>query len=443
MKKNSALKMTILVVSIILISLIAFVGIYKSENGIMKNIMPEYSVGKELSGSRFIIFGVDTSNEEVTISTEEGSEETTESIPVNSKEVLTEGNYELAKSIIQKRLNNFGVINYDLRVDKATGNIALEVAENSGIDDILIYLLAPGKFQIIDAETEEVLIDNSHIKEAKTMYYTDTEGTNVYLDIVFDDEGKTKLEEISKTYVATTDEEGNTTQKTVTIKLDDDTITTTYFGQTMSNGELPLTIGSATTDSTIIQDYFVQSGQLAILLNNGVNPIVYNVTTNEYVSPIITTDVLNKIILAVVIVVALMLVYLIVRYRTLGIIGALSMVGYIALYLIIVRYTDIVVSLEAMAAIGISVLLQFVFVQALAKAMQAENASAKIAMNKELVKNISVQIPLYIMAVVFVFAAWETIKSFGIALFWGLAISLLYNFVFTKTMFIQKEAMKK
>ena len=211
----------------------------------------------------------------------------------------------------------------------------------------------------------------------------------------------------------------------------------------MSNGELPLTIGSATTDSTIIQDYFVQSGQLAILLNNGVNPIVYNVTTNEYVSPIITTDVLNKIILAVVIVVALMLVYLIVRYRTLGIIGALSMVGYIALYLIIVRYTDIVVSLEAMAAIGISVLLQFVFVQALAKAMQAENASAKIAMNKELVKNISVQIPLYIMAVVFVFAAWETIKSFGIALFWGLAISLLYNFVFTKTMFIQKEAMKK
>ena len=109
----------------------------------------------------------------------------------------------------------------------------------------------------------------------------------------------------------------------------------------------------------------------------------------------------------------------------------------------IVRYTDIVVSLEAMAAIGISVLLQFVFVQALAKAMQAENASAKIAMNKELVKNISVQIPLYIMAVVFVFAAWETIKSFGIALFWGLAISLLYNFVFTKTMFIQKEAMKK
>lgn len=96
-----------------------------------------------------------------------------------------------------------------------------------------------------------------------------------------------------------------------------------------------------------------------------------------------------------------------------------------------------------MAAIGISILLQFVFVQALAKAMKKENASAKVIMNKELIKNISIQVPLYIMAIVFVFASWESIKSFGIAMFWGLIIALLYNVIFTRTMFIQKEAMKK
>lgn len=443
MKKNNALKMTILVVSIILISLISFVGIYKTENGIVKSAMPEYSVGKEFAGTRLIAFSVDTSNEEKTITPEEGGEEKTESVPVNSKEVLTEANYELAKNIIQKRLNDFGVINYDLRVDKTSGKIALEVADNREIDDILIYLLAQGKFQIIDTETEVVLLDNSHIKEAKTMYYTDTEGTNVYLDIVFDEKGKTILEEISKTYVETTDAEGKTTKKTVTIKLDDDTITTTYFGQTMSTGELPLTIGNPTTDANTLQNYFVQSAQLEILMNNGVNPIVYDITTNEYVSPIIGEEVLSKIVLAVMVVVGLMLVYLVIRYGTLGIISALSMVGYIALYLLAVRFTDTVVSLEAMAAIGISILLQFVFVQALAKAMKVENVNAKAVINKELIKNISIQIPLYIMAIVFVFASWETIKSFGIAMFWGLAISLLYNLLFTRTMFIQKEAMKK
>ena len=461
MKKNSALKLTVLIVCIILISLISFVGIYKLQGGMIKNIMPDYLVSKELNGTRLIKFVVDDSTKEVESATteettEEASEETsaedeteeqadenTETVPVNSKEVLTAENYELSKNIIQKRLNQFNMINYDLRVDTTTGDIALEVPENSGIDDILGYLLSQGTFKIIDTETEEVLLDNSNIEEAKTMYYTDTTGTTVYLNIVFNDEGKQKLEEISKTYVETTDEEGNSTTKTITIKLDDETITTTYFGQTMSNGELPLTIGSPTTDSNTLQNYFVQSGEIAIVLNNGIIPIVYDIGTNEYVAPVITQDILNKIILAAIIIFALMVVYLIIRHRTYGIISALSIIGYIALYLIVVRFTDTIISLEAMAAIGIAIILEFIFVQAIAKKLRENSANADVTIKKELIKNISLQIPMYIMAVVFVFVEWETIKSFGIALFWGLIISLIYNFVFTRLMFIQRANMKK
>lgn len=456
MKKNSALKMTILIISIILISLISFIGIYRLQGGMIKNIMPDYLVSKELNGTRLITFVVDDSTKEVATNTSEESaegssdettnestDENTEQVPVNSKDVLTEENYELAKNIMQKRLNQFNMINYDLRVDKTTGNIALEVPENSGIDDILAYLLSQGNFQIIDTDTEEILLDNSNIEEAKTMYYTDTTGTTVYLNIVFNEEGKQKLEEISKTYIETTDEEGNSTTKTVTIKLDDETITTTYFGQTMSTGELPLTIGTTTTDSNTLKNYFVQSGEIAIVLNNGINPIIYDIGTNEYVAPIITQDILNKIIIAAVIILALMVVYLIIRYRTLGIISALSMIGYIALYLIVVRFTDTIISLEAMAAIGIGIILEFIFVQAIAKRLREDVANADGAIKKELIKNISVQIPIYIMSIVFVFAEWETIKSFGIALFWGLIISLIYNFVFTRLMFIQKANMKK
>lgn len=448
MKKNSGLKLAILIVSIILIILISFVGIYKLKNGAMSNIMPDYIVGKELNGTRLITFKVDESNKEDTSeSTDENLEEKKESTPVNSKEVLTEENYQLAKDIIKKRLTQFNIINYDLRVDKSTGTIALEVGEDGTIDDVLSYLLAQGKFTIIDTETEEVLLDNSKIKEAKTMYYTGQTGTNVYLNIVFNDEGKAKLEEISKTYVETTDDEGKSTKKTVTIKLDDETITTTYFGQTMSNGELPLTIGTETTDSNTLKNYLVQSGQIAILLNNGVNPIVYNIETNEHVSPIITADILNKIIMVAIVILAIMILYLIIRYKSLGLLSGLALVGYIALYFIVVRFTDVVISLEAIAAIAISIILEFIFVNAVSKAIREKSVTADITIKKELIKNISIQIPLYIMGIVFVFVEWETIKSFGIALFWGLIISLIYNFVITRLMFIQKanilEAKKK
>ena len=444
MKKNNGLKLTILVICIILISLISFVGIYKLQGGSIKNIMPEYTTSKELNGTRLITFKVDTSNKEdskTTATTDGADDENTEKTPVNSQEVLTEENYELAKNIMKKRLDQFNIINYDLRVDKTTGTIALEVGEDGQIDDILAYLLSQGNFTITDTDSGEVLLDNSKIKETKTMYYNGTSGTNVYLDIIFNDEGKSKLEEISKTYVETKDDEGNSTKKTITIKLDDETITTTYFGQTMSNGELPLTVGSASNDSNTIKNYLVQAGELAIVLNNGINPIVYTIGTNEYVAPIITPDTLNKIIISALVVLAVMIVYLVIRYKTLGIISALSMVGYIALYLITVRFTDTIISLEAIAAIAISILLEFVFVQAIAKAIKKDSANATKTINKELIKNISVQAPLYIMAIVFVFVEWETIKSFGLALFWGLIVSLVYNLIITKYTFIQKANM--
>lgn len=444
MKKNNGLKLTILVICIILISLISFVGIYKLQGGNIKNIMPEYTTSKELKGTRLVTFKVDTSNKEdskTTATTDGSDDENTEKTPVNSQEVLTEENYELAKNIMKKRLDQFNIINYDLRVDKTTGTIALEVGEDGQIDDILAYLLSQGNFTITDTDSGEVLLDNSKIKETKTMYYNGTSGTNVYLDIIFNDEGKSKLEEISKTYVETKDDEGNSTKKTITIKLDDETITTTYFGQTMSNGELPLTVGSASNDSNTIKNYLVQAGELAIVLNNGINTIAYTIGTNEYVAPIITPDTLNKIIISALVVLAVMIVYLVIRYKTLGIISALSMVGYIALYLITVRFTDTIISLEAIAAIAISILLEFVFVQAIAKAIKKDSANATKTINKELIKNISVQAPLYIMAIVFVFVEWETIKSFGLALFWGLIVSLVYNLIITKYTFIQKANM--
>ena len=444
MKKNSGLKLAILIIAIILVALISFVGIYKSEHGIIKNIMPDYSVGKELSGTRLITFKVDETNKEDTsTSTDESSEEATEKTPVNSEEVLTVENYELAKNVIKKRLTEYNIINYDLRVDKNTGTIALEVGEDEKIDDILAYLLAQGKFSIIDTESKEVLLDNSKIKEAKTMYYQGDTGINVYLDIIFNDEGKIKLEEISKTYVETKDEEGNSTKKTITIKLDDETITTTYFGQTMSSGELPLTIRSETSDQNTLKEYLTQSGQIEVLLSNGVIPIVYDVEINEYVSPIMTADILKNIIIVAVAIFAAMIIYLIIKYRAFGLLSSIALLGYTALYFIVVRFTDTIISLEAIAAIALSIILEFIFVQALAKEIKTKIDKADKTINKELIKNISIQIPLYIMGVVFVFVDWETVKSFGIAMFWGLIVSLIYNFVITKQLFIQKADMIK
>lgn len=443
MKKNGALKMAIIVISILLISLISFVGIYKQEGGSFKNILPEYNLGKELSGTRLISFVVDDSTEEVEIKDENSEETKKEKVPVNKEELLTETNYELAKNIMKDRINKFGFANYDIRVNEENGTIALELSENVAVDDVLLYLLSQGIFEMIDTETNEVLLDNSDIKTAQTMYYNSTAGATVYLNIIFDEEGKTKLEEISKTYVETEDEEGKKTQKTVTLKLDGDTLTTTYFGSPMTTGELPLTIGSETKSPEMLNEYFKQSEQLAILLSNGVNPIIYTLDTNEYVSPIVDSEMLKNILVIAVVILAVMEIYLIVRYRINGLISAISMLGFVALYLLVIRFTDTLISLESMAAIGIAVIVQLMFLQGVSAKVKAGNEVTDNAVKQELVKNIQLQIPLYIMSVVFVFSNWETIIDFGTSLFWGLIISVIYNITITRIMFKQKENKKK
>ena len=44
-------------------------------------------------------------------------------------------------------------------------------------------------------------------------------------------------------------------------------------------------------------------------------------------------------------------------------------------------------------------------------------------------------LPIYVVAVIFTFAARANINSFGMTLFWGIIIIYIYNFIFPKFIF--------
>ena len=65
MEKNLRKFRTVaIVLVIILIALIAFVGVYGKNLNAFKNLIPDYSFGMELEGSRQLKFVVDTTSEE-------------------------------------------------------------------------------------------------------------------------------------------------------------------------------------------------------------------------------------------------------------------------------------------------------------------------------------------------------------------------------------------
>lgn len=216
-------KIITIILAIVLVTIVAFFGVYVPIQNRMEDKVKGYSYTMDLEGARNIRLKVDKSNQKIIKDSEgnrvEDSEKLTdaeiaekgyskEETPYNVQEVLNKENYQESKKVIEKRLEELKVDDYNVRVDENTGDILIEIPENDSTDSIVSNIATVGKFEIIDSETKEVLMDNDDIKLANVMYgssntTTSSSGTTVYLNIEFTKEGAKKLEDISTKYITT------------------------------------------------------------------------------------------------------------------------------------------------------------------------------------------------------------------------------------------------
>lgn len=463
------LKMLTIVLVVILITMIAFGGIYIQKQNRMENIIKNYSYAMDLKGARNIRLKVNQKNKTVIKDSEgkevESSEDLTddqikekgytkEEIPYNSQESQKEENYKESKKIIEERLKSLKITDYNIKIDESTGDILLEIAENDNTDSIVSNIGTVGKFEIIDSETKEVLMDNNDIKLANVMYgssnsstTSSNSGTTVYLNIEFTKDGAKKLEDISNKYVKTETTQNTTesedtdnsesTEKKITMKIDDEEIMSTSFDETLKTGKLQLSIGKATTDSKTLESYVTQASNMAVVLDSGKMPIKYEVDENQYILSDITSQELDIVVYILVGIVAILSIIFIIRYKSYGAIGAVSYIGLISIFLILIRYANVAVSIQGILAIALVFILNYVFVNKLIgkvnkKELKEKTTNQKI---KEVYKEFFVKIiPICIATIVFCFAGWDPISSFGMIMFWGIVLIAIYNYIITSTL---------
>ena len=453
---DSKLKITFVILFIILLSLISFVGIFVQDKNSMKNLIPDYQLGMDLGGYRSI--SVEVSNDKETIYydkdgnvvKEEAEEGTSETVPVNSEEVLTKENYNKTKQIIERRLedfvksrqnientrslDNFTTTEYLIRLNENDGSIIVQLPENSMTNLATQFLYVKGEFTV-ENEDGEVLLDKSNIKEAKVTYNSLATGaTSVVISLEFNEDSLEKLKEITKTYSESTDEEGNDTSKVLYFKLDGSTISQGSFEEEAQGNTLYLQMGSS-SDLEEIKSLVQQTSIITILINNDTLPIEYKLGPNRFVKSDLTMD--DAIIPAIVIgcIFAIAFIVLIIKYRKNGLIALVSFVGYMAIYLIIIRYTNSVITIEGIAGILISALLNYIFLTYILdklKKVEKDFMQYKIVYNKAVTTMMLILIPILIIGVVFSFGTWLPIYSFGPIIFWGVFIMYLYNASITR-----------
>ena len=450
-KKNEKIMKTIKIITIslliVLISMIGFFGIYKQNKNQMSNVVKDYTYAMDLNGARTI---------KLTLNSD------------NSDEVKTEENYKTAKEIIEKRLKKLGVEEYKVNVNNENGEITVQIPEDLNTDTIVSNLTTVGKFEILDSETNDVLLDNNSIESSKVLYNTATSGTSVYLEIAFNKDGKNKLEEISKTYVktennttdenTTTDEnattdENNTettenttsetsskTEKKISLKIDDSELMSTTFDEPITSGKIQLSVGTATTDSTTLKGYVEQAQKVATVLDSGKLPVKYDMEKNQYILSNITEQDLTYVAVTIAIIAIIAIIVLIIKYKTNGLVAGIAYTGLAALYLLLIRYTNVVISIDSIFAITMMLAFNYIFTIILLsniKKMKAENVENAVrkSVTETYKKFFSRIIPVCILAIVFCFIKWTPINSFGMITFWGIVIIAIYNATITNLLF--------
>lgn len=477
-------KILTIVLAIILVTLIAFGGIYLPTQNRMENKVKDYELGRELDSQRVIELKIkETSTDN---SKENSSEETTSTENESTENKLTEKDYENAKKIMEKRLQALGAQDYTISLDKENGTVRVELAENDNVDMYIYYLYASQKITIKDTDSKDILLNDDMIKGAKYSYSNDSKGAyQVYEEIELTKDGQAKLNELLNDYAllatdvteienakkasesestktestseentestentdeqntestetqSTTEETSSnseTTKKTAKLYVND----TTYDISKIEKGKITVKIGASSSNTTSVNNNISKAAEIAMLENAGKLPADYEVDTNRYeYSSITQKEIIYFAIVMIAILVITLLVYCVI-YKKSGILASISFVGFVASFSLLIRYTNVAISIEGISAIIIVMIINLIInreILSKTKKMNLVNEAVKSTY-----KNIYLKlIPVGILTIVFCLSKWESLSSFGMIMFWGLVLTAIYNVIVTRTLLNLKE----
>lgn len=472
MKTQKVFNKVLVVLIVVLLSIVSFGGIYYKDKGQIVSRIPEYILDADLVGYRQVTLNVDnsTNDEENTTSENQTSEEnvtsegeaTEQSNETSSgnnvetentdKKEYTTDDYKRTAETMKKRLKTLGVQNYQLLLDENTGKIILRLPENSQTDIVLSDITEIGKFSIKDSETNEELLNNSDVKNVKVgLTSTGYSNSNaIVMQINFNAKGTKKFRQVTQDYknvvnetnttANTTSNETNTTgeettenkQKQVKISIDSSDMLTTNFDEIIDNGTLSLTIGVVEEE---FETQMFSALNLAAIIENDPIDVTYTIAGNTYVDAAIEDNTLKAIIYIEIAVALIILLVMVIKYRTSGILRAIMSVGYVAIILLIIRYTNVELSLEGIFAIELGFIINSIFNFMILKAEKEGTLEGKEKNNtfKKLIKSYTlVLIPILIVALVYCFTQWAGMLSIGMVLFWSILISWIYNTLVNK-----------
>ena len=446
MKTFKRLKITAILLFVAILIFASFLGVYKKEDFRAVNIIKDYKLGMQFT-DKLLLTGTVGDGTKGIIEYDYAPDDTeeNESETLNDEQEYTIEDYKLTKKIIIKRLKEMSVGEYKINLDEKTGTIKIWVQNNDNAHEVAEHAIQKGEFTIIDKDTQDVLLTNSDVKSTKVVYgasRTDTSATVIYLQINFNKEGAKKLEEISQIYVAGTEKKENKEEqeealeeetdetdstKYISVLLDDETLSSTYFGEKMSTGVLYIPITQA-SDSETLTTYIKEVNNISAIINSGALPVEYSFSEKQEEANLSYKNIAIGIVIPAAILLIACIV-LIVKFKIKGLVSMFLQIGYIALVLLALRYTNVIITIQGIVGIVIFAYINYAFNYLLLRNLK-ENEKVQWKLVGKFALYTS---PIYAIAIILAFNSLTVINSLGMATVWGSFSLYIYNLSITKT----------
>lgn len=452
MKTRRKLSLALMILISLLIILAGFVGIYTKNANKYSNIIPEYKLSSDLKGSTVLELKVSDSKnttyydkdgnkvDESEVTDENESNYTKKEVEVNNKEDLTKENYNKTLKIFKERLKFLQVDQYRIDLDNQNGNMVLTF-EDDYPEDVKTILPMEGKLELIDSNTSDVILDYTDIKSSETNYAQTEDGYSVYLTLKLTNDGVDKIKNIDKYKNAETenkDSEESTTSTTANkfkVEFDKEEIEeVSYDDIVLTKNSLRITIASKLTNTTTVNSKFNTATVVSKLATIGKTPVVYEISAEEYQNAVVNSNLLIGIIVALAVVIAIIIIYLIVKFKFNGLLAAITMLANIALFTVLIRVTDISISLNSFAGVVALLVVNTCLVINILKENENKDKTFGSNLKTAYAKSMDVLIISLIIFAVFAFNSMAVISSMGLLLFWGWLVVLIGNLLLTVPM---------
>lgn len=391
---------------ILVIAALLYVGLYGvdfTDRYRIPGIMDSDGVtqGLDLKGGTVIVFKADTENP-------------------------TEEDMDNVLNLLRRRLDFQGYTEATVTI-QGSDRVRVELPDVQDSDQAVETLGATAQLEFKDA-SGNLIMTGSDVRDAQSEYGQTEQGisrSSYYISMTFTEEGRQKFSQATQQAAAASSSGMNY----ISIEMDGNVLTA------------PRVTEQIDSESCVITGDFTAEEAQALAANIKSGQLPFSLTTDEVkvVSATLGEEALTKAITAGIIGLILVLVFMLLVYRLLGLMADIALMFYIAIILILLSVLHINITLPGIAgvilAIGMAVDANVVIFERIKEELKlgkTVRSAVDAGFNRALSAVIDSNVTTIISAVILWWLGVGTIKGFGITLFIGVVVSMFSAIFVTK-----------